>query len=257
VNAIHTESSMTRLLEKRYAPPHYAFLSQVRNGTGFQRRTVRTADGLAMSLWPSRGIHLNGFEIKVSLADFKKEVSTPEKAEDIAQHCHFWWIVAPNTKVAPLEMMPPGWGLLILDDAGEKLVVAKEALLNKDPVTPDWLMIASILRNASESMIPLATLKEYKEKFEDGVRASEAARTKHQLESMGQRAKELVEKEQALREVFADYNQWNVDGFIDQYKMAKRLISDGQQLLASYRHLVEGVKRIEPVLEEIKKGLKS
>lgn len=252
----HSESSMTRFLEKRYAPPHYAFLSQVRNGTGFQRRTVRTADGLAMSLWPSRGIHLNGFEVKVSLSDFKSELAKPEKAEDIAQHCHYWWIVAPSTKIAPLELIPGGWGLLVLDPAGEKLVVAKEAALNPVPVAPDWLMLASILRRANESMVPIETLAEHRRSIEEQVRATAVEDAKRQLSSLGNKAKELIEKEEKLKAVFDDYSYWDVDGFIEKYKLAKRLMTDGRQLMANYKYLLDGAERLKPTFKELEASLK-
>lgn len=248
----HTESSMTRFLEKKYAPPHYAFLSQVRNGTGFQRRTVRTADGIAMSLWPSRGIHLNGFEIKVSRSDFNHEIANPEKAEDIAQHCHYWWVVAPNTKVAPRELVPGGWGLLVLDETGEKLVVEKEAQLNTQAVAPDFLLLAAILRNASDSMVPKATLVEHREAVMADLRKAAADDLKSQTERLGKKYAEYVEKERKLREVFDDYNNWDTDGFLARYKLAKRLKDGSRQLTANLRLLVDGAERLKPILDEVK-----
>ena len=69
---VYTEDGLCKLLRYRFCQPEWAFLSQVRNGTGYLR-TTRTADALAMSLWPSRGLHLYGFEIKVRKSDWKKD----------------------------------------------------------------------------------------------------------------------------------------------------------------------------------------
>jgi hypothetical protein len=103
--------AVERLCRLHFAPPHFAFLTQVRNGTGFQKQ-ARTADAVAMGTWPSRGIHLHGIEIKVDHRDFKREVANPQKAEDIAKYCHFWWLAVTHEKVAPLEMVPANWLLV-------------------------------------------------------------------------------------------------------------------------------------------------
>ena len=60
------------LLALRYAPPAYAFFEEVRAQTGYA--AGGSADGLALSLWPSRGIELHGFEVKVSRSDWLREL---------------------------------------------------------------------------------------------------------------------------------------------------------------------------------------
>lgn len=128
------------LLRERYAAPAWAFLEEVRNGTGYGR-TVRTADALAMSLYPSAGLHLHGFEIKVSRADWLRELKAPDKADEISRYCNFWWIVAPPDVVQVAEL-PPKWGLML---AGKKLrvEVAAPAL---EPQPPSLPMLAAIMR---------------------------------------------------------------------------------------------------------------
>lgn len=124
-------------------------MTQVRNATGYNRVT-RTADALAMSLWPSRGLHLHGFEIKVSRHDWLRELKNPEKAEEIAQYCHFWWVVAPDG-VVPAEEVPANWGLLALK-AG-KFHIQKQAVFT-EAKSMTWPMLASIFRNINTSMTP-------------------------------------------------------------------------------------------------------
>ena len=51
---------------------------------GFERRQVRTADMMAISTWPSRGLYAVGIEIKVNSSDLAKELASPSKADDIA-----------------------------------------------------------------------------------------------------------------------------------------------------------------------------
>ena len=99
------ETELTLALSRKFCAPEYAFLSQVRNQTGFRRR-VRTADALAISCYPSRGIYLYGFEIKVDRYDWLNEMKNPEKAEEIGRNCHFWMVVAPAEGVVKRSELP-------------------------------------------------------------------------------------------------------------------------------------------------------
>lgn len=119
-----TSDTIANALRKRYGGNEYAFMCEVRNATGFPGR-VRSADAMAFSLWPSRGLEILGFEIKVSRQDWLKEKENPAKAEEIARHCDRWWMVAPVGLIKK-EELPASWGLLEL--VGEdKLQVTKDA----------------------------------------------------------------------------------------------------------------------------------
>jgi hypothetical protein len=130
-------------LRARYPAPAWAFLEEVRNGTGFGRVT-RTADALAMSLYPSRGLLLHGFEVKVSRSDWVRELEDPDKAEEIARFCHFWWLVVGDAEIVKDGELPATWGLLA--QAGDKLVHKKEPLLNKEALPPTHRFLGAILR---------------------------------------------------------------------------------------------------------------
>lgn len=137
------EARVVSFLRARYAPPDWAFMPQVRNQTGYAR-TTRTADALAMSLYPSRGLELHGFEVKVARGDLLKELREPAKAEEIARFCHRWWLVAPEG-IATKADMPPGWGLLVLKQ--DKLVVSVPAP-KLEPLPYSALFLAAVLRAA-------------------------------------------------------------------------------------------------------------
>src|SRR3990167_4818231 len=112
---IITSQDLEILISERYCAPAWAFLPQVRNGTGILS-TVRTADAIAMSLWPSRGMDLHGFEIKISRYDWQKELQNPEKAEEIAAFCDYCWIVTPDElgkSIIDRGELPTNWGLLV------------------------------------------------------------------------------------------------------------------------------------------------
>lgn len=131
-------------LRKKFAAPEYALFFEVGDATGGRAR--RWADALAMGLWPSRGLALQGFEIKVSRSDLQSELRNPAKAESIARYCRHWWLATPPGLVREGEL-PDGWGLYEVQANGLKCV--KQAPpLTEEPITPTFL--AAILRRAGE-----------------------------------------------------------------------------------------------------------
>jgi hypothetical protein len=163
-------------LKRRYAAPAWCLLPQVRNGTGFTR-SPRTADALAMSLWPSRGLELHGFEIKVSRADLRREIADPRKAEEIAQFCDRWWLVLAERELADLELLPSTWGVLI--PRGGKLVALREAE-KMDPTPINRLFLAAVLRKAYDVVVPKAEIEaELKAAREAGRKDQEWSQNNH------------------------------------------------------------------------------
>lgn len=157
---ILTAGDIEQLIRNRYAPPAYAFIPQVRNGTG--SNYSRTADAIVMSLWPYRGLTLLGFEIKVNRTDWIKELKQPEKAETIAQYCDFWYVVAPRD-IFKLDEIPATWGLMVPFGNTTKVIKKAEQLKPK-PIDREFL--AAILRQAQAVITPESKLQQ---RFDDGV----------------------------------------------------------------------------------------
>lgn len=141
-----TEGDITKALYNRYCAPEWAFFSQVANKTG---GGSRYADGIAMNLYPSRGLALYGFEIKISRSDLKSELNKPDKAEEIARFCNCWYLVTPTGLIRPDDEIPLGWGVLeVSPDMSIRKKKAAEARLPQ-PITKEF--VASILRRSNES----------------------------------------------------------------------------------------------------------
>lgn len=244
------ESFMTNLLRLRYTAPEWAFMAQVRNGTGFSRRVTRTADAIAMSLYPSRGLHLHGFEVKVSRGDFVKELKTPEKAEDIARFCSFWWIVAPDTNVAPVEMVPANWGLLVMK--GDGLTVAKQATF-KDSVPLDTPMIASIFRNIADTMLPKDSLTDWKREVEATARITAEQTWKTQIGILEGRVKRDAERIHTIENALGCHlSEWNMESELKLIKLARMLSVSGKNIVDSLAHLIDEMNTIKPAVEAAK-----
>lgn len=141
-----TASLIRTALRRRYPASSWALLFEVGDGTGAGKR--RAADAIAMSLWPSRGLFIEGVEIKISRSDWLRELKKPEKADSIANHCNAWWIA--TTPGVIRQDLPAGWGHLELDDAGT-LQVKVEAAASTDQGAIDRGFVAAILRGAGKS----------------------------------------------------------------------------------------------------------
>jgi hypothetical protein len=132
-------------LRTRFGPPECAFLEQVGNGTGWRQR--RWADAVAVNLWPSRGLTINGFEVKVSLQDWKKELKSPEKSAEVQKYCDHWWIVAPRGLV-PSADLPSTWGLIEVNEQMKLHTLVTAPKL--EPVPLDRHFMAAVLRRHTE-----------------------------------------------------------------------------------------------------------
>lgn len=137
-------SDVKAALKKKFCAPEWALFFEVTAGTGAM--ASRRADAIAMNLWPSRGLAINGFEIKVSRSDWLRELKSPAKAEELAQHCDFWWIVSPKGIVSKHEL-PEAWGLYEVDGRG--MSVSVQAPKIGEPVLSRNFM-AALIRRAGE-----------------------------------------------------------------------------------------------------------
>lgn len=139
-------SEVIERLGAKYPSPQYGFITQVRSGTGAY--AARTADAMAMSVWPSRGLHITGFEVKVSRTDWLKELKQPEKAEELAIYCHYWYMVFGDETIYRPEEIPQKWGVMV--PFGKGLKVVKEAPFSNEALPIDYIVLAGIFRNIAE-----------------------------------------------------------------------------------------------------------
>ena len=105
-------------------------------------RTNR-ADAVHVGLWASRGYTVDVHELKVSRADFQRELDKPSKAEAWWPHSSTFWIVAPHESIAPPELLPPGWGLMVPGTRGRRFRKVVDA--EHRPLQPSTALLAALL----------------------------------------------------------------------------------------------------------------
>lgn len=145
-----TADLMALLQRRDFGPGDWGWLTNVPNSTGHAAR--RSCDALAMNLWPSTGLALHGFELKVSRSDWTRELRQPDKATELQRFCDHWWLVAGDDSVCPeARDLPETWGLLVArssDTAAPQLVVVRPApKLIPEPL--DRGFVAGLVRKLS------------------------------------------------------------------------------------------------------------
>ena len=128
------------LLPKRFFSPEYAVMFEVPDCTGFA--ADRRLDVVMMGLWPSRGLELQGIEVKSHRSDWVRERKNPEKQELHARLMDMMWLLTTQEGVASLDEIPEQWGWMHCD--GKKLVVKKKAP-RRSPEPPSRGFLAAML----------------------------------------------------------------------------------------------------------------
>lgn len=238
---LKTDEVISRLAV-RYSAPAYAFLTQVRRGTGYAT-AIRTADALAMSLYPSRGLHLSGIEVKVSRTDWLKELADPSKADEIAQFCDFWYVAVGDINIIQLGELPPTWGLIAPKGSG--MTVVKEATkLKTKPF--DNSFIAAIMRNMTDNMVSRDSIKQRV----DDARKSGAESSNIYLKREEEKVKEMTDRIVAFEKASGvRLDNWSVEHNKD-IGVAVRAVLDGKDKKVHER-LVELRKRAAGILKYI------
>jgi hypothetical protein len=110
-----SELVVLRRLRTRYGREYgngmrWVFCTHVRDAAGFDG--LRTADAVALDLWPSKGLELHGFEVKISRADWLRELKHPDKHRGVGRYCDRWWLVVPDRTIVRAGELPTDWGLI-------------------------------------------------------------------------------------------------------------------------------------------------
>lgn len=240
-----TEQMVSAVLSKKFGKPEFAFLRQVRNATGLSDQ-VRTADALAMGLWPSRGLHLHGFEIKVSRSDWAHELKQPEKAEEIARYCHFWWLAVPDAAIVKTGELPQPWGLIEVKGGTPKVV--KQAPYTENPQSPTMPFFASLMRSVAEGDAALDDIRTLMTK--EIQKAQQQAREDAERFA-GEQNKKLLQRVAELTEHISTFERMSgvrMDRYSEYFNGE---IGAAVKMLRNERGIVTAVENAKALLESL------
>lgn len=209
------------ILRKYYPPEQYVVMGEVSDRMGSRNRSL---DYMVMSLWPSRGLHLHGIELKSHRSDWLNELKNPAKQENHFKYCDKFWLLTDSTKanVASIEEIPPTWGWMNI--VGDKLKIHKQAPdLNPEPLNRH--LLAAMLRRAGskDGYTPTNNIEALlKQKFEEGKQTGER-------ENHKQRYDVLVNNINAFERASGiSIAQWHTTERCSKIGTIVKMIEDGQ-----------------------------
>ncbi len=184
---------MLDLIHRRYLPAishqreepsvRYVVMEEVAPGTGWS--SSRYADVLVLSCWRSDGHRLDGYEIKASRTDLKRELADPAKHHAIARYCDSWTLVVWDRSILIGLTIPETWGILVAGD--DDLHKIKKPAKLQPEVWPK-AFVCSLVRNAFQQSPGAAYLARACEaSYREGQLAGESitqSAMDHQLEPL-------------------------------------------------------------------------
>lgn len=202
------------LLEQKYPSKEYTLLREVRNAAGFD--ASRSADGMVVGHWPSRGCEIEGLELKSIRSDWINELKNPAKADAIFKFCDRWWIVAEKENIVKLDEVPTPWGFIECSNDKLKIIKAAPKL---EPIPLTHGVVVSMLKRAVskiDGMISRDSIgEEIKKAIEQG--AERASWQYQQTESNYNNLKEALKIFEEKSGV--NINQWTAGRVGDAVKI--------------------------------------
>jgi len=237
----------------------YLHFSEVANLPGYGKS--RSADGIACSIWPSRGHYLTGFEIKVSRGDWLKEMKTPAKADSFFKRCGYWYLVTmADAVIAKPEEIPKPWGHIHI--TGDKPKVMKKAPFNELAKELDGFMICLLRRMQDQIPRMAREIREHdSEKEMQRLRQSLSEEVRKNCQLL--REVEEARKNQIRSEFIAkvckaldiSYHWYGIQSSEDRLVKELQAVKDAFRLNESMEHLKREVEAKQLLLEEIKTRL--
>lgn len=185
-------------LRTKFPEQEYVLIKEVADSSSKRRRL----DFMAINLWESRGLAINGIEVKSYRGDWLNELRNPAKQELHLPYCDYFYLFTTDEKVAKLEEIPENWGWMTLRD-GKVFTLKKAPKLTQVEHLPKPLIIAMIRRAADKSeFIHRDSIKEEVEQKVESKMAYRSADNERQLERYKQQYEELKEKVEAFESEF-------------------------------------------------------
>jgi hypothetical protein len=147
MTAAHILQRIVNKYEESSGAGQWIVLPEFRFSTGFSDYAERRIDVYVINTRPSERHARIAFEIKVTLADFKRELAEPMKRKPALYISNQFFFVTPPALIAP-ALIPPEAGLIETTGSDEWKVVLPAPL--RDSYPPPWGMVAMMGRRALE-----------------------------------------------------------------------------------------------------------
>lgn len=202
----------------------YALAEEVGLTTGYSHRRL---DMVVIDCYYSNGFRIDGFEIKVSTSDLRRELEDPEKHIAFFDVIDYYTLAVPAGVCEPLmDVIPKKWGILIVNEDGSTRYKRRPLALEDqkaDRAVPRGFL-ASITR-AIQGLQPSAM--EIRNAYEQGLKDGEEKANRHHGYMADRVAKEAAKLE-AYDKIACRLRLWgdNVDELLDEFEAFRKLDTD-------------------------------
>ncbi len=134
---------------KAHSPPKWLVALELRLGSGYGWHE-RRIDAWALDCAPGRGNRALSFEIKVSKADYRRDLAHPEKQRGAVNYSNEFYYVAPVGLIDPDTL--PAWAGLMevteLEMHGRKSLQLRKTVAApvREKFRPSWPFVVSLMR---------------------------------------------------------------------------------------------------------------
>ena len=162
-------------LNDMYSDPNqYVCAAEVSPRTGAWERRI---DFMVMHCYDSEQLKIQGYEIKVSKSDLKRELEDPDKHAVFFDSIDFYWLIAPDYVLDSLDLIPPKWGVRSVsrgeDGKISSRTVRKPTCLHDEKMYSRAIrkpFMASFCRAISKQSLTKAKLHAQQRTLEDEIR---------------------------------------------------------------------------------------
>lgn len=242
MNAYEVRKALLRKFNNRQ---HYAVAEEVGLTTGFSHRRL---DMIVLDCWHSGNFRVNGFEIKVTTADLRRELADPEKHIAFFDVLDYYTLAVPKGVVEPLEdIIPKQWGILIVNEDGTTRYKRKPlALQDEVKKTVPRGFFASMTRAIQQRQPAEEEIREaYDRGFDEG-KEHEKSHRDYMKRRVEENASKLDDYEK-LRSRFQLWRDDNIDEVLDEFEAFRAL--DLVWTIKSISNTIEKLDKLKELLQ--------
>ena len=245
-----TAEDIRSALRKKYSDyRRFAIAEEVGLTTGFSHRRL---DMMILDCYWSNGFRIDGFEIKISASDLRRELEDPEKHVAFFDVIDYYTLAVPAGVVdSLLDVIPPKWGILIVNKDGSTRYKKRPLALKDEkadrPVPRGFL--ASITRSIQERQ---PSSEELRREYERGLKDGEEKANRHRG-YMEDRIKKEYEKLEAYDQIQLRFRLWgnNANEKMDAFEAFQKM--DLSNVAANIRRAADALKSMQEFLKEVEK----
>lgn len=213
------------LRTKYHDSRQYAIAEEVGLTTGFSHRRL---DMMVLDCYNSNGFRIDGFEIKASTSDLRRELEDPEKHVAFFDVIDYYTIAVPPGVADPLmDIIPKKWGILIVNEDGTTRFKRKPLALEDrkaDKAVPRGFLASIVRAIQARQPADQELRKEYERGRQEGK--DEAERHRGYMADRIQREAAKLEAYDKLCARFSLYRDDEVEKVMDEFEAFRKLNID-------------------------------